>query len=581
MPIILDGSTGITVGTAVTIGTSDIKVGTATTISTTNISINNPIIIGSATSTGTASQPLQVTGGAYVSGNFGVGRTNPGTFLEVNGTGTEQFRILGSGGGYFFAGYDNTNNRARIGSFKTGWTDLSINEGGGNVGIGTTNPDSKLTIQDGGINVKNTTGNSFLVLDSGIGNAAGNQVSFIDFKFNGSLKANIAINESFSTPPLEINSAVSNNIIMATGGGNIGIGLTNPGRKLDVASDASTPLTGGSQIGVINSSTSASTYTGISLNGTDSTSIGRHGASISMLKDGTWTGGSGSYPGHLVLATRPSSGDQVERARITSGGYFKASNDGTYRNTAGSFHEFRQTAATDSIAVSSTNASQVGSSVAAIVSRAANSAYNFYYGGSNDAVSLDSEFILRGDGNGLCDGAWTGGGADYAEYFEWSDGNPDEEDRRGISVVLDVDKIHPAEDGEDPIGVISGNPSVVGDGAWNKWSGKYLRDDFGTYILEDYDVLQWTDEDGNEHAVDADSPEAADVPEDATVLVQQRRKLNPDYDPDQEYISREQRPEWDCVGLMGKLRIRKGQPIGSRWIKMRDISDSVEEWLVR
>jgi hypothetical protein len=32
---------------------------------------------------------------------------------------------------------------------------------------------------------------------------------------------------------------------------------------------------------------------------------------------------------------------------------------------------------------------------------------------------------------------------------------------------------------------------------------------------------------------------------------------------------------------MGKLRIRKDQPTGSRWIKMRDISDSVEEWLVR
>jgi hypothetical protein len=171
----------------------------------------------------------------------------------------------------------------------------------------------------------------------------------------------------------------------------------------------------------------------------------------------------------------------------------------------------------------------------------------------------DREFNLQGDGNGYCDGAWTGGGADYAEYFEWSDGNPDEEDRRGIAVVLDGDKIRPAAAGEDPIGVISGNPSVVGDAAWNKWSGKYLRDDYGTYIQEDYEV---EDEDGN-------------------TVIQQRRKLNPAYDPNQEYTPREQRPEWDCVGLMGKLRIRKGQPTGSRWIKMRDISDFVEEWLVR
>ena len=39
------------------------------------------------------------------------------------------------------------------------------------------------------------------------------------------------------------------------------------------------------------------------------------------------------------------------------------------------------------------------------------------------------------------DGAWNGGGADYAEYFEWSDGNTSAEDRRGISVVLVDDKI--------------------------------------------------------------------------------------------------------------------------------------------
>jgi hypothetical protein len=159
----------------------------------------------------------------------------------------------------------------------------------------------------------------------------------------------------------------------------------------------------------------------------------------------------------------------------------------------------------------------------------------------------DLEFNLRGDGNAYADGSWNGGGADYAEYFEWIDGNADEEDRRGISVVLDGNKIRPAVDGEDPIGVISGNPSVVGDTAWNKWNGKYLRDDYGSYVL---------DENGE-------------------------RQLNPAYDPDVEYISREDRPEWDCVGLMGKLRIRKGQPTGSRWIKMRDISDSVEEWLVR
>ena len=167
---------------------------------------------------------------------------------------------------------------------------------------------------------------------------------------------------------------------------------------------------------------------------------------------------------------------------------------------------------------------------------------NAYSGGT-----ADLEFQLSGNGSGYCDGAWNGGGADYAEYFEWSDGNPDNEDRRGFSVSLVNGKIQKAQQGDAIIGVISGNPSVVGDAAWNKWAGKYLRDDFGSYVL---------DENGH-------------------------RVLNPEYDPEAEYTPRAERPEWGCVGLVGKLRVRKNQPVGDRWIKMRDISEAVEEWLVR
>ena len=42
-----------------------------------------PLVIGSTSLTGTASQPLQVTGGAYVSDNLGIGITNPDTKLYV------------------------------------------------------------------------------------------------------------------------------------------------------------------------------------------------------------------------------------------------------------------------------------------------------------------------------------------------------------------------------------------------------------------------------------------------------------------------------------------------------------------
>jgi len=246
--------------------------------------------------------------------------------------------------------------------------------------------------------------------------------------------------------------------------------------------------------------------------------------------------------------------NSVQTARL-SANFWQASNVGLYVTL--NCHQFVTNANETDVILRADNATYTNTVEVSRTIRTASNAYNFYSAQSNDGG--DVEFRLRGDGEGFADGAWTGGGADYAEYFEWSDSNPDEEDRRGISVVLDGDKIREAQIGEDPIGVISGNPSVVGDSAWNKWSGKYLRDEYGTYILEDYEV---EDEEGN-------------------VVVQQRRKLNTEYDPSVEYIPREKRPEWSCVGLMGKLRIRKGQVTGTNWVKMRDINNTVEEWFVK
>jgi hypothetical protein len=79
-----------------------------------------------------------------------------------------------------------------------------------------------------------STGNASLTLNSGTGGAAGNQISFLDMKIDGTLKGNIAINESTSGNPLEINSATATNIALVTGGGNVGVGTNTPTAKLDV-----------------------------------------------------------------------------------------------------------------------------------------------------------------------------------------------------------------------------------------------------------------------------------------------------------------------------------------------------------
>ena len=200
--------------------------------------------------------------------------------------------------------------------------------------------------------------------------------------------------------------------------------------------------------------------------------------------------------------------------------------------------------------------------------------------------SFDAQFILYEQGTGTAEIAWNGGGADYAEYFEWKDGNPDNEDRVGMTVKLNGDKIElvtETDDANSIIGAISANPGFVGDNAGLKWKNKYLRDDFGRLLMEEYEVYAWKDENGDDqiHGTNEPVPEDLNIPEDRIVKTSKRRILNPEFDPNAVYVSRDDRKEWSTVGLVGKLRIRKDQPIHPKWILLRDISENVKEWLIK
>lgn len=231
------------------------------------------------------------------------------------------------------------------------------------------------------------------------------------------------------------------------------------------------------------------------------------------------------------------------------------------------------------------------------VSKAA--ANDFHFAAWYSGGFADCEFRVDGTGAVFADNAFSGAGADYAEMFEWADGNKKGEDRVGLSVVLEGAKIRKASEKDKPesiLGLVSGAPVVLGDAAWDRWSEKYLRDDFGRYLQEEYLILEWTEEvvvesEGENPAIVRDElrsypydaiPEGVVVPKKGVKKSTSfRRVLNPDYDPNATYVPRAERKEWSAIGLMGKLRLRKGQPVGARWIKLRDISPTVEEWLVR
>jgi hypothetical protein len=473
------------------------------------------------------------------SGNVGIGTTSPSEALHVANAG----RFAGPANSLDVAGafIDYSSNVARI----TGCAPTA----GGTIAF-FTNPASNFQQERARIDSSGT----FRV--KGAGTVGVNDA----FAVNGSAPANSAQIDSSGRLLVGTSTFAQTNTystaqkINVAGAAGEGIQLQGySADQFNIAIDFSKSR--GASVGTNTIVQNADSLGNLIFNGYDGSAY-KQAAKIEAFVDGT--PGANDMPGRLVFSTTADGASSpTEGMRITQNGYTKHSNNGVYLSNTAAYHEFNNNDTEPCIVVRSTNASFANNALQTSATRAANSAYRLFAGYSDGFADL--EFGLYGDGNGKCDGAWTGGGADYAEYFEWTDGNPDADDRRGIAVVLDGDKIRPALAGEDPIGVISGNPSVVGDSAWNKWSGKYLRDEYGTYIQEDYEV---EDEDGN-------------------TVIQQRRKLNPAYDPDVEYTSREERPEWGCVGLMGKLRLRKGQPTGSRWIKMRDISDSVEEWLVR
>ena len=282
----------------------------------------------------------------------------------------------------------------------------------------------------------------------------------------------------------------------------------------------------------------------------------------------------------------------TEKMRIY-GGFVKSG--GGYGNLdgTGTWHEFNtsQQSTTGIVNVNS-NASRDGIGVLVyhtVTHSNTNAkffgAYSNYPGGS-----ADLEFYVRADGNVYADNSFNASGADYAELFEWKDGNSSSEDRVGYSVVLDGNQIRKAtsdDSASNIIGVISGNPSVVGDADGESWNGQYLKDDYNRYTYKDSELYQWTERVGEieqQKTYYKDSlPDDVTVPSDATTTKVKVRNLNPDYDVSKKdsYERREDRKEWSYVGMMGKLRMRKGQPTGDRWIKMKDISDTVEEWLVR
>lgn len=177
--------------------------------------------------------------------------------------------------------------------------------------------------------------------------------------------------------------------------------------------------------------------------------------------------------------------------------------------------------------------------------------YSYILGNGTSETKRSNAHTVDWNGNAWYQGSVTSNGADYAEYFEWLDGNSDNEDRVGFIVTLDGEKIRLANAGEEVLGIVSGTAAVLGDNYECEWNGKYLTDDFGRVIydmVEEFVEIPHTevDEEGN----------IIERIETVSCGFFKHPRINPNYDPTQEYVNRADRPEWDTVGMLGKLYVR-------------------------
>lgn len=175
--------------------------------------------------------------------------------------------------------------------------------------------------------------------------------------------------------------------------------------------------------------------------------------------------------------------------------------------------------------------------------------------GKGSSFSSRANCFRATDTGVYASGNYNASGADYSEMFEWADGNPEKEDRVGRFVTMQGEQIMLAQPETDfVLGIVSGNPSIVGDVHDDQWRGMYLYDVFGRPLWEDVEVP-----DTAEHNVDTITKSH----------MEHRQKLNPDYDNTQIYLPRSKRPEWVAVGMLGKLvAVDDGTCVVDGWCKV-------------
>jgi hypothetical protein len=532
-----------------------------------NSSPISPLTVGAVQETGTDRASIAVK---TISNSLAIGES---AIQIEEQSGTEgYFMGVDSTGGLFFSNSGSATKTLYLGDDD-------------NVGIKNSSPSHTLDISDTSTTAKTlrvgqssgvSTADATMIISNG---GTGSAMLRFDYEGTNTDRARIGITSSGQN--LQFFTAGNNERMRIDSSGNVGIGATTIPEILTVNKSSNGGITGLSINNNYPTASTASAGTGSGI---------RFG-----VNDGSFTSAFGDARGSEILSVTTSTngrsrdivfktdsgGTLGEVMRIDSSGnvliggtntdYVSGGGIQTNGSSGDKLYGMRHTGTTSGTYVADWNTGIAGGGLT--------STGNFLR--LTDGGNL--RFQFKGDGNATCDGSFSGGGADYAEYFEWTDGNSSNEDRIGLSVVLDNGKIREATASDtNIIGVVSANPTVIGDEQPHHWQNKFVTDDFGRVQYETLTTWKWEIDGTTDGYIEGRTDK--DIPENATNVESfehSYERINPNYDENLEYTPRSQRQEWSCVGLMGKLRIKKGQQTDSNWIKIRDISDTVEEWLIK
>ena len=197
-------------------------------------------------------------------------------------------------------------------------------------------------------------------------------------------------------------------------------------------------------------------------------------------------------------------------------------------------------------------------------------------------------FKVDGEGSVYTDQSFLSNKTGYAELFEWADGNPKNEDRNGFTVTLTENgQLQIADEGDKILGVISSDAAYIGGAGWS-YTNKFFLDDANKTKKQKVKIVEWEDDVGILHSYYLDSLTADfSLPDNATIYETDEEGdefevpyVNSEYEKDKEYTDRISR-SWAVVLLVGRTTVFKGQFMNPNWIKVSDVNDDLEEWILK